>query len=306
MSAPKPTVPKASVADDEDLDDLDDVLDEFSKPAPASKPKAPQPAASSSALPTPPPVDEELDDAFVRDLAAGMENLMRDLAGDDKEAQQAIESSRAEWEQALKGLQEAAATAGPSAAASGSTPSAAADANFQASLRATLDKLKNSEDTLKADEADGASADSFAQLQDLLASLAGEPGEGGEGDDDGQLSGVLQGLMQSLMSKEILYEPMKDLGEKYPEYIEQHKATLKPDELKRYQDQSALVGRIVAIFQTPGYSDEDPVRSAEVLTLMNEMQALGSPPQEIMGDMPPGFEAGPDGLPKMPDNCTIS
>lgn len=32
---------------------------------------------------------------------------------------------------------------------------------------------------------------------------------------------------------------------------------------------------------------------------------MGSPPAEIMGDMPPGMEMGPDGMPKLPDSCTI-
>ncbi|KZV87990.1 hypothetical protein EXIGLDRAFT_187896 [Exidia glandulosa HHB12029] len=255
-----------------------------------------------------------------------MEDLMRDLvggSGDDANATQSAEA-RADWEQALKDLQDATAAAG-GAAEPGASTSAAADAGFQASLRAALDKLKESEDGLKADEADSANADQLAQLQQLLAGLAGEGGEGdGSADDPGQLSGVLEGLMQSLMSKEILYEPLKDLHDKvffhivassymlifsclqYPEYINTHKDSLPADEVTRYTEQSALVGRIVAIFETPGYSDDDPVKSSEVLTLMNEMQAKGSPPTEIMGDMPPGMEMGPDGMPKLPDNCIIS
>jgi peroxin-19 len=44
-----------------------------------------------------------------------------------------------------------------------------------------------------------------------LASL-GESGEGGENDEE--LAGMLEGMMAQLMSKEILYEPLKELGDK--------------------------------------------------------------------------------------------
>lgn len=37
----------------------------------------------------------------------------------------------------------------------------------------------------------------------------------------------------------------------------------------------------------------------------NQMQSYGSPPSEIMGPMPPGFELGEDGMPKIPDGCII-
>lgn len=44
-------------------------------------------------------------------------------------------------------------------------------------------------------------------LEKLIAQL-------GSGEADDEFSGILEGMMGSLMSKEILYEPMKELNDK--------------------------------------------------------------------------------------------
>ena len=36
------------------------------------------------------------------------------------------------------------------------------------------------------------------------------------------------------------------------------------------------------------------------------MQSFGSPPTEIMGDLPPGLNIGTDGMPAMPEGWVIS
>lgn len=42
-----------------------------------------------------------------------------------------------------------------------------------------------------------------------------------------------------------------------------------------------------------------------VLTSLSQMQEHGAPPAEIMGELPPGLDLGPDGAPKLPDECVI-
>lgn len=37
-----------------------------------------------------------------------------------------------------------------------------------------------------------------------------------------------------------------------------------------------------------------------------QLQMHGSPPEEIMGPLPPGFSMGADGLPDMPEGCNIN
>ena len=37
-----------------------------------------------------------------------------------------------------------------------------------------------------------------------------------------------------------------------------------------------------------------------------QFQAHGSPPEDIMGPLPPGFSLDPEGLPQIPDGCVVS
>jgi len=113
-------------------------------------------------------------------------------------------------------------------------------------------------------------------------------------------------MMNSLMSKEVLYEPLKELGDKFPEYVNTHSDTLSPEDKTRYENQMDRIKKILTVFESPGYSDDDKEKRAEVVELMSEMQSFGSPPTEIMGDLPPGLNIGPDGMPALPEGCVIS
>jgi hypothetical protein len=63
------------------------------------------------------------------------------------------------------------------------------------------------------------------------------------------------------------------------------------EDLERYSQQHKLVSSIVATFQKPDYSDERDGKT--IARLVGEMQDLGGPPQEIMGDLPEGFVSDP-------------
>ena len=41
---------------------------------------------------------------------------------------------------------------------------------------------------------------------------------------------------------------------------------------ERYQAQIASISKIMAVFEDPAYKDEDPERSAEVVSLMSEVR----------------------------------
>ncbi|KAJ2968846.1 hypothetical protein NUW54_g13102 [Trametes sanguinea] len=97
-------------------------------------------------------------------------------------------------------------------------------------------------------------------------------------------------MMSQLMSKEVLYEPLKELHDKFPSYLEDNASKLSGEDKKRYVAQSKIVAEIVATFEDPSYSDEDPQKGLKVVELMQEMQEHGSPPAEIMGPLPPGAE----------------
>lgn len=78
---------------------------------------------------------------------------------------------------------------------------------------------------------------------------------GADGDGDDTFSKMLLGMMEQLTNKEILYEPMKELDNKFPAWLEGHKGALPVEDERRYGEQRALVREIVGRFEREGYSD---------------------------------------------------
>ncbi|KII85650.1 hypothetical protein PLICRDRAFT_56871 [Plicaturopsis crispa FD-325 SS-3] len=333
--------PKAHVDDDdnEDLDDLDDVLEQFTTPSQQkSQPKAsgptpapPPPTAATNAAfsPTstanmPRPHDassaEITEDDFAQELARGMESLMRELgaqggdgagAGTGESAAELEERERAfraAWEallvEGMDGAVKPEDLSGPSSKPAPSTDAPPQQPDFARTVRSTLDKLKSSESAHQSSAAPQPGADPLEALLAQLGDLGVGDGDGEPGEDE--LAGMLESMMGQLMSREVLYEPLKELADKFPGYLKEHAATLSTDEKTRYDAQLSRVNAIVGVFDTPGYDEKDEETSLKIVTLMNEMQSFGSPPSELMGPLPPGLSLGPDGAPQMPEGCTIA
>lgn len=73
----------------------------------------------------------------------------------------------------------------------------------------------------------------------------------------------------------------------YPPYLASSRASqLDPAQFHSYRAQSDLVSQIVALFEAATYSEDDEGTRKEIQELMGKMQDLGSPPKEVMGDMP--------------------
>ncbi|KAF7970149.1 hypothetical protein HWV62_24930 [Athelia sp. TMB] len=304
-------------------------------PASAFPPPSPTPGSSfPQSTNEPTKADEEgaeEDEDFARELQRGMEALMRELvpgpplggapaaattgaAGTKEEIRAQEAAFKAAWEAMLvEGMDGMAPGAGGSSSAvpgatefpgvGSSKPKDAAGKpkDFQAGIRAAVDKLKESESALKDSSSGSATPGGTDPLEALLSQLAGslgvDPaslGEGlGAGLGDGEageedLAGMLEQMMGSLMSKDVLYEPLKELSEKFPPYLVAH-PELPAAERTRYEAQQTAITHILAVFEAAGYNEEDEKAKAEVVKLMSEMQSHGAPPTEIMGDLPPGF-----------------
>ncbi|GAA5833993.1 hypothetical protein JCM11251_003585 [Rhodosporidiobolus azoricus] len=207
----------------------------------------------------------------------------------------------------------------PTTSSSSAPPPPAQPANFQDAIRASMSKLSSSSATASSASAaqqQSSSGGAEAGMASMLAQLAGMPdlGEGFDGNEEG-LQGMLDEMMKQLMSREMLYEPLKELSEKYPSYLSSNRSTLPAADLARYEKQQVIVQSIVAKFEEPGA--DKPVgkgtkeeeerrekRTEEVVDLVAKMNECGAPPSEIMGEMPPGMELGADGVPKMPE-CVV-
>ncbi|KAK4121350.1 Pex19-domain-containing protein [Parathielavia appendiculata] len=270
--------------DEDDLDDLDEMLHEFSaakidtkKPEEPAEP--PKPAAATA-------TEEEslLDDDFAKQLQAGMAELLGDL-DNSPEMQAQFESIFKELGAAASAsADQASTTTHPPRPTSGSsaTGPASAEASFQDTIRRTMERMQVSGEQATAAAAAEGSDDFLAELLKQMQSGGGADGEGGEE----EFSKMLMGMMEQLTNKEILYEPMKDLNDKFPEWLEKNRDKTSAEDLKRYEEQQVLVKEIVLRFEEPTYSDANTADREYILDRMQKMQASGSPPSDLVGDMP--------------------
>lgn len=173
-----------------------------------------------------------------------------------------------------------------------------------------------------------------------LASMFGQMNlEEGAGD----ILPFMQGMMQSLLSKEILYPSLKELVDKYPEWLEQKRATLPSSDLQRYTKQLELMQK-VCYLQLKTYNtknketrinlkfihfkicnelekeknaDTEEIKKRRfemILSLMQDMQTYGQPPEELIGEHPALLQFDSEGNPvipplppgvEIPQNCCI-
>ncbi|KAI1495117.1 Pex19 protein family-domain-containing protein [Biscogniauxia mediterranea] len=291
IAPPPPTVEDVSDPDEDDLDDLDDLLEEFSGAAiDAKKTTATAgPDKTPAAVSDPAAAQDDLsEEEFQKQLQAGMEELMNDL--------EKSPDMQAQFENIFKGL--GAAAAGSSDDAAASTSKAAdkmasdlsQDANFQETIRRTMARMQESGEQATAAAAAGSSEDDF--LAEMMKAMKDMP----SGDGEEEFSKMLMGMMEQLTNKEILYEPMKELNEKFPGWMTKNKDTLSKEDLKRYQEQQVLVAEMVAKFEETTYADSNAADREYIVDRMQKMQAAGAPPHDLVGDMPSAKEVldGPD------------
>ncbi|KAL7776874.1 hypothetical protein CFE70_007294 [Pyrenophora teres f. teres 0-1] len=289
---PPPEV--ASDLEEDDLSDLDDVLDEFAntkldaKAPTASSIAAAYPTdAPSSSGPGRPPQDIspaelllEDQDEFQKQLQKEMENLLGQ--GD---FQKQFEDIMKEMSEEMGGANPLAvpghghadapkaegtstpkATAGPSIE---KDTSAKAEKSFQETIKKTMERMQSSSDTATSAAASSSQDDILAQM---LASMeSGGFGGGAEGGEE-DFSKVLMGMMEQLTNKDILEKTEKE-------------------DLKRFEEQQTLVREIVGRFERKGYSDDNAQDREYIVERMQKMQAAGSPPPDLVGDMNAAQEA---------------
>ena len=73
-------------------------------------------------------------------------------------------------------------------------------------------------------------------------------------------------MMHQLLSKEILHEPMKEIGERYPKWLEAKKATISNEDYERYSNQYELIKQLCQVYET------QPDNFEKIVELMQKMQ----------------------------------
>lgn len=264
-----PSVPPAVEHDDDDLDDLLDEFDEqiLSKPpgAHVSEENADKTSAKNLGA------DGSLNDEFKHNI----EDLIKDLDIEDPEA-------KTQFEQLVKQFEESQLE---------ESSSQKSGSDFDNVMKQTMERLKKSgkniDEQLKNDQ-------SGSNPEDMLTQLLAGLGSGGSGDGEFDMSKLLTDMLEQLSSKEVLYEPIKDLNTKFPDYLKEKEGKIPAEEHANYTKQYEVTKEILAVFDAPGYDNDNPAHRDNVNSLLESLQELGNPPTELVGDENdfPGFGGG--------------
>jgi len=130
--------------------------------------------------------------------------------------------------------------------------------------------------------------DEEQMLKDMMAQF-----ESFGADQDFNADSVINGMMEQLLSKELMYEPMKQVTEKFPSWLKRHKETLPEQEYRQRCKQYEYFQKLVRVYEN------DPNNVQGLMILMQEVQEYGQPPPEIIQDIAPGLQLDADGMPVM-------
>jgi peroxin-19 len=122
-----------------------------------------------------------------------MEELMREM--------ESSPSIRNEFESLVKSMSDA--TAGVPDAKN----------SFSETLSRTMERIQESESAADKAREEAEQSETDAFLAEMLKQLDAAGGGDGLGGEAG-MANLLEGMMEQLMSKDVLFEPMKDLKEK--------------------------------------------------------------------------------------------
>lgn len=159
----------------------------------------------------------------------------------------------------------------PSGSANSAPQASTEDASFQDTIRRTMERMQTSGEQATAAAASGGGDDFMSEMLKQLSS-GDLGGLGGDGSEE-EFSKMLMGMMEQLTNKEILYEPMKELDDKFPAWLAKNRGTTPKEDLKRYEEQQTVVREIVAKFEEKTYSDSN---AADREFIVDKMQRVCS------------------------------
>ncbi|KAL3141031.1 Natural resistance-associated macrophage protein [Trebouxia sp. C0010 RCD-2024] len=246
-------------------------------PKPKSK-RSHTAAASSSAAPfggfgaIPPDIADQ------DDISAGFSKMMAELAQVDLTQGQAPLPS---GEPPVPGNHDLAATLKALAANSHSFGGSSAAQSANLSL-------------------DGIDPEMITRLSQQLAALTEDAeripaNQQGAGED---MSGLVDGIMHQLLAKDVLYQPIQEIGSRYPQWLQDHRQRLSPEDLQRYSQQFQHIQEITRLYE------QEPDNFPKLINLLQQMQACGEPPKEIVDEMAPALALDANGQPQLPSGLS--
>jgi len=278
--------PKKEEEDQELADLLNSALEDFTKGAekPSSEPqkqKQDDDGEKETEQPNDTLANNEWTEEFIRQAAEQFEsnisNILREAGGPEISSDQV--------QQSFQRMAEAAAQA------VSNTPEVTNDTDFAASISQALRGLSEGTENLQNPFSEHDIMNMFGQS---------------EGDQNAFVP-FMQGMMQSLLSKEVLYPSLKDILNKYPAWMEANGGSLSPEDRHKYEKQQELMKQVCAQLEKESEShtaEQKKEQFESVLGLMQKLQDYGQPPPELVGDLGPGVPFDAQGNPDL-NQCTV-
>lgn len=266
-------------------------LEDFDKVA--TKPKD-EPSTSSEKFDDP-PMESMWNEEFIQQQSKMFENQMKEIfgavEGNDKDV------SPEQLSLGFKRIAEAAAMAiDPSSSAE--VPQI--DPAFSKSIADVLKGLSEGQENLQQ-----------PFNADDISSMFGNINLSESGENNAFLP-FMQGMMQSLLSAEVLLPSLKEIVSKYPAWLEENGSKVPAEDKERYEKQLKLMREVCGELEKEKADDSADVKKDRftiVLDRMQKMQELGQPPAELVGEasenLLPNFAAGADGALANGEQCSV-
>eukprot|EP01032_Pedospumella_encystans_P020702 gene20702-23512_t len=153
---------------------------------------------------------------------------------------------------------------------------------------ATLQMLSSAQQGMEGFEAGKMEEAGETMMEEMMAQFESL----GEKEDYNE---VIDGVMRQLLSKDLMYEPAKQICDKFPEWLAIHKKNMNGAEYDNYGKQYQTFQKIIAVYDT------EPDNFPRLMELMFDMQKYGQPPADIIKDLAPGLQFDENGMPIMPN-----
>ena len=99
-----------------------------------------------------------------------------------------------------------------------------------------------------------------------------------DSENNDEMKSALESVVQEIISKDTLYQPMKVLHDEFPGWLESNWDKISQVDLERYNKQVDKIDEIVKFYETSEDKDNNP----KAFELLGELQELGSPPEDLM------------------------
>lgn len=152
-------------------------------------------------------------------------------------------------------------------------------------MKDTLSGLDQSTDRLKNMSNDDSEQNLLSQMENLGLGPGMGDMMGGMPGLEGGLMQMMEGMMQNLLSKDVLYPTMKEISKEYPDWLRENRTKLLEEEYLKFEKQNELITKICESFEEER-PDENPAvkrtRLDKMMRLVEKMQECGNPPEDLI------------------------